>query len=157
MKVEFWFVGKTNETYLETGMGIYEKRLRRYVPFQTLCLPDVRQAGNLAPEQLKIKEGEAMLSKIKQEDLLVLLDEKGQSFTSEGFARYIEQQLSGSKHRLIFLVGGAYGFSAEVYQRADAKLALSAMTFSHQMVRLFFLEQFYRAMTILRGEPYHNT
>ncbi|MFM9948897.1 MAG: 23S rRNA (pseudouridine(1915)-N(3))-methyltransferase RlmH [Saprospiraceae bacterium] len=157
MKVEFWFIGKTNETYLETGIGIYEKRLRRYLPFQMQCLPDVRQAGNLAPEQLKTKEGEAILCKIKSEDLLVLLDEKGQSFTSEGFARYVEQQLSGSKHRLIFLVGGAYGFSWEVYQRADAKLALSAMTFSHQMVRLFFLEQLYRAMTILRGEPYHNT
>jgi len=156
MKVEFWFIGKTNEAYLEAGMGIYEKRLRRYLPFQMQCLPDVRQAGNLAPEQLKTKEGEAILSKIKSEDLLVLLDEKGQTFTSEGFARYVEQQLSGSKHRLIFLVGGAYGFSTEVYQRADAKLALSAMTFSHQMVRLFFLEQFYRAMTILRGEPYHN-
>ena len=156
MKVEFWFIGKTNEVYLETGMGIYEKRLRRYLPFQVHCLPDIRQAGNLAPEQLKTKEGEAILSKIKPEDLLVLLDEKGQSYTSEGFARYLEQQLSGSKHRLIFLVGGAYGFSGEVYQRADAKLALSAMTFSHQMVRLFFLEQFYRAMTILRGEPYHN-
>lgn len=156
MKVEFWFVGKTNETYLATGMAIYEKRLQRYLPFQTLCLPDVRQAGNLAPEQLKTKEGDAILSKIKPEDLLVLLDEKGQSYTSEGFARYMEQQLSGSKYRLIFLVGGAYGFSGDVYRRADAQLALSAMTFSHQMVRLFFLEQLYRAMTILRGEPYHN-
>jgi len=156
MKVEFWFIGKTSEAYLETGIGIYEKRLRRYLPFQIVCLPDVRQSGNLSPDQLKTKEGEALLAKIKPEDLLLLLDEKGQSFTSEGFARYVEQLLSGSKHRLIFLAGGAYGFSPEVYRRADAQLALSAMTFSHQMVRLFFLEQFYRAMTILRGEPYHN-
>ncbi len=156
MKVEFWFVGKTNETYLETGIGIYEKRLRRYLPFAMQCLPDVRQAANLSPEQLKIKEGETILAKTKPEDLLILLDENGRHYTSENFAQYIEQQLSGSKHRLIFLVGGAYGFSEEIYRRADAKLALSSMTFSHQMVRLFFLEQLYRAMTILRGEPYHN-
>lgn len=157
MKVEFWVIGKTNEVYLETGIGIYEKRLRRYLPFQMQVLPDIRQAGTLSSEQLKSKEGELMLSKIKPEDLLVLLDEKGQSYTSERFARYLEQQLAGSKHRLIFLVGGAYGFSEEVYRRANAQLALSAMTFSHQMVRLFFLEQLYRAMTILRNEPYHNS
>lgn len=156
MKVELWMIGKTNKGYLMEGVREYEKRLKRYLPFSMTVLPDVRNAGKLSPEQLKEKEGQLILDRLKPEDLLILLDEKGQHFTSEAYAKEIEKLLSQSNRRLIFQIGGAYGFSENVYQRAQKKLALSKMTFSHQMIRLFFVEQLYRAMTILKNEPYHN-
>ncbi len=156
MKVEFWVTGKNNEAYLDEGSGIYLKRLSRYLPFEMEVLPDIRQAKNLKPLQLKEKESDQVLTRLKNEDFLVLLDEKGRQFTSESFARWLEVQLQGSSRRLIFVVGGAYGFSQALYDRANVLLSLSGMTFSHQMVRLFFLEQLYRAMTILKNEPYHN-
>lgn len=156
MKIELWFVGKTQEAYLDTGISIYEKRLKHYVSFEMYGFADIKQAGKLAPAILKVKEGEAILARLKSDDYLVLLDEGGVSFPSRGFASWMEQRmLSGSK-RLIFLIGGAFGFSEAVYQRSNAQLSLSKMTFSHQMVRLFFVEQLYRAMTILRNEGYHN-
>ncbi len=157
MKVEFWVVGKTQFKYLEEGMNIYEKRLRKYVPFQTVVLPDIKNAKNLTPDLLKNKEGEIILSKLEKNDLLILLDEKGKTFTSEKFALWMEKQLQHSARKVVFLIGGAYGFSEEIYERAQQKVALSAMTFSHQMVRLFFIEQFYRALTILKNEPYHHS
>lgn len=157
MKIEFWVIGKTNESYLEEGISIYLQRLRHYVPFEMITLPDVKNAGKLSGDLLKNKEGEILLNRLKKEDLLLLLDEKGKSYTSEAFAKFLEQKLQLPGKKLIFLVGGAYGFSEAVYERADAKLSLSTMTFSHQMVRLFFVEQLYRAMTILRNEPYHNS
>jgi len=156
MKVECWLTGKTGFSYLDEGMAVYEKRLGHYLPFQSLVLPEVKNAGNLPPVQLKQKEGEVVLSKLRPDDFLVLLDEQGKQFTSVEFSVFMEQKLQLGQKRLIFLVGGAWGFSEEVYQRANFKLSLSKMTFSHQMVRLFFLEQLYRAMTILRGEGYHN-
>ncbi|MBI1223929.1 MAG: 23S rRNA (pseudouridine(1915)-N(3))-methyltransferase RlmH [Bacteroidetes bacterium] len=156
MKVEFWIIGKTAFPYLEEGMAVYEKRLVHYLPFTISILPDIKHAGNLQPEQLKQKEGELVISRLKKEDLLVLLDERGKQLTSMEFSNFMEQKLQLSSKRLVFLVGGAWGFSEAIYQRADQKLSLSKMTFSHQMVRLFFLEQLYRAMTILRGESYHN-
>ncbi len=156
MKIEFWTIGKTNETYLKNGMAIFEKRIKRYLKLEAVLITDVKNAKNLKPQQVKQKEGEKILAKLKNGDFLILLDEKGKHFTSVKFARFIEQQLNQSHHRIIFLVGGSYGFSDTVYQRSNYKIALSEMTFSHQMVRLFFLEQFYRAMTILRNEPYHN-
>lgn len=157
MKVEFWMVGKTQFKYLNEGMEIYEKRLRKYVPFQTVVLPDIKNAKNMTPEQLKIKEGSMILNKLEKNDWLILLDEKGKVFTSEKFAYWVEKQLQHSAKKVVFLIGGAYGFSEDVYQRAQQKVALSAMTFSHQMVRLFFIEQFYRALTILKNEPYHHS
>ncbi|MEM6965058.1 MAG: 23S rRNA (pseudouridine(1915)-N(3))-methyltransferase RlmH [Bacteroidota bacterium] len=157
MKIEFWVVGKTQFSYLKEGMEIYEKRLRKYVPFQMVILPDIKNAKNLTSDQLKEKEGKLILEKVEKGDLLILLDEKGKTFTSEKFANWINQKLQHSAKRIIFLVGGAYGFSEIVYDRSQQKIALSAMTFSHQMVRLFFVEQFYRAMTILNHEPYHHT
>lgn len=157
MKVELWAIGKTNERYLEEGMALYEKRLKHYLPFQWTVLPDIKGAGNLSAQQLKAKEGESILSKLKDDDLLILLDERGRSFSSEGFATYLDKKLQQSQRRLVFLIGGAYGFSDALYERAKDQLSLSSMTFSHQMVRLFFLEQLYRAMTILRNEPYHNS
>lgn len=156
MKIEFWVIGKTNEKYLQQGMDIYHKRLGHYLPFKLEILPDLKQSKNLKPGQFKEKEGKMILQKLTSADHLILLDERGKSYTSVKFAHYLDQLLMGSQKRNIFLVGGAYGFSEAVYQRANAKLQLSDMTFSHQMIRLFFLEQLYRGMTILRGEPYHN-
>lgn len=156
MKVELWVIGKTNERYLEEGVGIYIKRLQRYLPFKFEIIPDIKHAKNLRPDQLKEKEGEKIFQRLKSDDFLVLLDEKGKSYDSVAWANWIDSQLQHSSKRLIFQIGGAFGFSDTVYQRANAQLALSKMTFSHQMVRLFFVEQLYRAMTILRNEPYHN-
>lgn len=156
MKIEFWTIGKTNEAYLREGMAIFQKRIQRYLKLETVLITDVKNAKNLKPKQVKEKEGAKILAKLNAGDFLILLDEKGKQFTSVQFAYYIEKQLHQSHHRIIFLIGGAYGFAPAVYQRANQKLGLSNMTFSHQMVRLFFLEQFYRAMTILRNEPYHN-
>lgn len=156
MKVEFWFIGKTAFPYLKEGIELYAKRLKHYLPFAMELIPDVKNAGKLAAEQLKQKEGEMILQRLKPEDALILLDEKGRSFTSVKFAQYLERKLQSHHRRIIFQVGGAYGFSEAVYQRATDKIALSEMTFSHQMVRLFFVEQLYRGMTILKGEKYHN-
>lgn len=156
MKIELWAIGKTNEKYLEEGIAIYLKRLKHYVNFEFIIIPDVKQAGSLNSNQLKTKEGETITSKLKNEDFLILLDEKGDAFTSEAFATFLEQKIQLSYKKIVFLIGGAYGFSETLYERANGKLALSKMTFSHQMVRLFFVEQLYRAMTILRNEPYHN-
>ncbi len=156
MKVTLWIIGKTTDAYLETGIAVYAQRLKHYLPFSIEVVPDVRQGSKLPPEQLKEREAEAVLDRLKKEDVLILLDERGQTFTSEAFARFLEQRLNTSGKRLIFLIGGAYGFADALYARANGQVALSAMTFSHQMVRLFFVEQLYRAMTILRNEPYHN-
>ncbi|NRB52161.1 MAG: 23S rRNA (pseudouridine(1915)-N(3))-methyltransferase RlmH [Saprospiraceae bacterium] len=157
MKVEFWVIGKTGESYLKQGIELYVKRLSHYLPFQMVVVPDVKTSKGMKPNQLKEKEGEAILQKLKSEDLLILLDEKGKSFNSVFFAKYMDQLLMRPGRRLIFLVGGAFGFSEALYKRAQGKLSLSDMTFSHQMIRLFFVEQLYRAMTILRNEPYHNS
>lgn len=156
MKVECWMIGKTAFPYLMEGMGIYEKRLKRYLPFQLEILTDIKNAKNMAPDDLKKKEGALLMKKLKSDDLLILLDEKGKAFSSVAFSKFVEQQLQSSKKRIIFQIGGAYGFSEEIHKRADLKISLSKMTFSHQMIRLFFLEQLYRAMTIAKGEPYHN-
>lgn len=156
MKVELWQIGKTAFPYLEEGIRIYEARLLRYLPFQLETLPDVKNAQKLSGEQLKVKEGALVLSRLKAEDYLVLLDERGKMHSSVEWAKQIERELMLSHKRMIFLIGGAYGFSPSVYDRANSTLSLSKMTFSHQMIRLFFLEQLYRAMTILRNEPYHN-
>lgn len=155
MKIELWAIGKTSESYLDAGMAIFEKRLKNYLPFTRTILPDAKiKTGD--SNRLKQEEGKMVLSKLTADDYLVLLDERGQAFTSVELSRWMERRLSASHRRLVFLVGGAFGFSPEVYDRANEQITLSKMTFSHQMVRLFFLEQLYRAMTILRNEPYHN-
>ena len=156
MKIHFWAIGKTNEKYLREGIGIFTKRLGHYLPFEMQELPDIKQAGKLSPVALKEKEGEMVLQRLKSDDYLILLDERGKRYTSEAFARQINKWLQLPQKRIIFLVGGAYGFSPDLYQRANQKIALSEMTFSHQMVRLFFVEQLYRGMSILRNQPYHN-
>jgi 23S rRNA (pseudouridine1915-N3)-methyltransferase len=155
MKVELWALGKTSEKYLEAGIEIFEKRLKNYLPFTWTILPDVK-LKTADGALLKKEEAKMVLSKLNPDDYLVLLDENGQQFTSVQLAQWTERRLSDSRRRMVFLIGGAFGFSPDVYARAQEKLALSKMTFSHQMVRLFFLEQLYRAMTILKNEPYHN-
>ena len=155
MKMEVWALGKTTEPYLETGTAIFEKRLKNYLPFAFSILPNAK-IKSTDGAVLRQEEAKIVLSKLGADDFLVLLDERGQHFSSVELARWMEQQLAGSRRRLIFLIGGAFGFAPEVYARANAQLSLSRLTFSHQMVRLFLLEQLYRAMTILRNEPYHN-
>lgn len=156
MKVVFRLVGKTQFAYLDEGCMLYEKRIRRYLPFSIETIPDVKNGGKMEAGELCKKEGEQILSRLKPEDCLILLDERGRQFTSVQFSAFLDQQLQSSCKTLIFQVGGAFGFSEDVYARANVKLSLSTMTFSHQMIRLFFLEQLYRAMTILKNEPYHN-
>lgn len=155
MKIELWAIGKTSEKYLETGIEIFEKRLKNYLPFTWTVLPDVK-LKTTDGAKLKLEEGKMLLARLNPDDYLVLLDERGQEFGSVELSRWLERRLSASHRRLIFLIGGAFGFSPEIYARANEQLALSKLTFSHQMVRLFFLEQLYRAMTILKNEPYHN-
>ena len=157
MKVESWFIGKTTDAYLREGIDKYGKRLPHYIPFQMVVLPDIKQAGRLPALQLKRKEADMVLSRLKPQDGLILLDEGGRQMSSENLSIWFDKQLQMPYRRLILLVGGAFGFDESLYQRANGKLSLSPMTFSHQMVRLFLLEQLYRAMTILRNEPYHNT
>lgn len=156
MKVTLLCIGKTDESYIKTGIENYLKRLRHYVHFDLSVIPDIKNAKHLTQEQQKIREGELLLKQLHNGDYVVLLDERGKSLGSVEFAKYLEQKMIGSVQHIVFIIGGPYGFSDEVYRRAGQKLSLSKMTFSHQMVRLFFVEQLYRAFTILRGEPYHH-
>lgn len=156
MKIELMVIGKTVSRYLQEGIDNYVKRVSHYVPFSITYLPDIKSTKSLTEERQKELEGEAMLSQMQPGDYLVLLDERGKEFTSREFAAFIDKKMVTVPKRLFFLVGGPYGFSKAVYARADDKISLSKMTFSHEMVRLFFVEQLYRAMTILRGEPYHH-
>ncbi len=156
MKIELWQIGKTSQDYIEEGVAVYNGRLKHYLPFALQTIPALKKTKNLSKDQIKQKEGEEILKKLKSDDYLILLDERGKELTSKDFATYMERLLLLSRHKAVFLIGGAYGFSPKIYERANAKIALSKMTFSHQMVRLFFIEQLYRAMTILKNEPYHH-
>ena len=135
---------------------MYEKRIVRYLPYERVEIPDIKNAGSLSPAQVTSREGELILKQLKPYDHLVLLDERGARFSSLKWASHLESLINAGTKSLVFVIGGAYGFSEDVYQRADEKLSLSDMTLSHQLVRLFFAEQLYRAMTIIKGEPYHN-
>ena len=157
MKIQLTWIGKTKESYLQTGIEQYVKRIKRYNKFEVNLIPDIKKGSKMEIEKLKQAEGELILAKVGSGDCLILLDEQGKTFASEAFAAYLQKKLMGSNKSLHFVVGGAYGFSAEVYKRADEKLALSAMTFSHQMIRLIFTEQLYRAFSILNNEPYHHS
>ena len=156
MKVQFWVIGKTTDTYLLPGLNDYLKRLRRYCQFDYIELPAARIGKNATEIEIKNKEEKAVLEKLQKSDYLILLDARGNEYSSESFASFLSNhQMRGTKN-LIFLIGGAYGFSDHVYKRADGQFSLSKMTFTHQMVRLIFLEQLYRAFTITRGEKYHH-
>jgi len=156
MKVKCLFIGKTEESWLREGADIYLRRLRHYTTLEWAELPALKQAGRMPEAEQKKAEGELLLKQIEPGDRLVLLDERGKEFSSEQFSAWMQQQMNSGLRRLVFAVGGPYGFSEAVYQRADARIALSQMTFSHQMVRVFFAEQLYRAFTILKGESYHH-
>jgi 23S rRNA (pseudouridine1915-N3)-methyltransferase len=156
MKVTLIAIGKTIKPYLIDGEKDYENRLKHYIRLEEIIVPDLKQVGNLTVEEIKQKEGALLLSKVKPTDTLIVLDEKGQLFTSEIFSEWIAKHQMKATKNLVLLIGGAYGFSEDVYSRAQERIALSKMTFSHQMVRLIFKEQLYRAMTLIKGEPYHH-
>lgn len=156
MEIKFIVVGKTDAEYLKSGEKEYVKRLKHYTKMTYLTIPDIKNVQKLTEQQRKEKEGEFILKALEPNDFVILLDEAGRSKTSKQLSQLIEQHQLQSTKCLVFIVGGAYGFSQEVYEKANQKISLSPMTFSHQMVRLFFLEQLYRAHTILRGEPYHH-
>jgi len=156
VKIEAWFIGKTSPAYLQIGLDDFTGRIKKYVPFETVIIADIKEAGSYASKDRLLKEGEKVFQKLNPQDYLILLDEGGKEFSSVQFSQFIEKELNKSYKKLIFLVGGSFGFSPELQQRANLKISLSKMTFSHQMVRLFFLEQIYRGFTILNNEPYHN-
>ena len=149
-------IGKTSTKYIQEGIELYKKRLTHYIPFELKLLPDVKATKALTMERQKELEEEIFMSSINSGDYVVLLDERGKEMTSREFSVYINKKMSVVPKNLIFVIGGPYGFSQGMYDRAQEKLSLSKMTFSHEMIRLFFVEQIYRAMTILRGEPYHH-
>lgn len=156
MKIKLLLIGKTDSDILSKGVNDYVKRLKHYIPFEMSIIPDLKNTKNLTESQQKQKEGDLILSFIKSGDFVVLLDEKGKEYTSIDFSGFIEKQMISGLKNLIFIVGGPYGFSDGVYKKCNSKISLSRMTFSHQMVRLIFTEQLYRAMTIIKGEPYHH-
>lgn len=156
MKVKFICIGKTGKTFLEEGENEYLKRLKHYIPVERVEISDLKNQKKLSFEQVKELEGKEILAKLQSGDILILLDERGKTYSSIEFANFLQQRFNSGGKALAFVVGGAYGFSDEVYASAHGKISLSTMTFSHQMVRMIFFEQLYRAMTILKGEPYHH-
>ena len=156
MTIKLLTVGKTDVKWVKEGLDLYASRLRHYVPFSVEEIPELKNARSLTREQVKEKEGELILKHISSGDSLFLLDEHGHEYRSLEFAGFVEKQLAGGGKNLVFVIGGAYGFSDSVYCASRGQLSLSKMTFSHQMVRTIFAEQLYRAFTILKGEPYHH-
>ncbi len=157
MKIKLIAIGKTDSKDLQPLIEEYSKRLSFYVSFNIEIIPDIKNAKNLSKKQQKIAEGNELLKRIEKSDTIIILDEKGKTFSSVEFSIFLQKKMNSGLKNLIFIIGGPYGFSEEIYQRANAKISLSTMTFSHQMVRLFFIEQLYRGFTILRNEPYHHS
>ena len=156
MKIILLTVGKTINNNLITLQEDYQSRLKFYVPFETVTVPELKNTKNLSVNEQLEKEADLILKQLDPNDDVILLDDKGKQFTSVGFSEFLSKKMLSSVKRTVFVVGGPYGFSERVYNRANGKVSLSAMTFSHQMIRLIFVEQVYRAMTILKGEPYHH-
>jgi 23S rRNA (pseudouridine1915-N3)-methyltransferase len=156
MKITLLTVGKTDRDWVKQGLELYISRLKHYIPFALVEIPELKNVSALSTEQIKTKEGELILKHIRPGDDLILMDERGKMHTSIEFAKVLQDKISYIGKDIIFVIGGAYGFSQAVYDRADSKISLSKMTFSHQMVRAIFAEQLYRAFTIMRGEPYHH-
>jgi len=156
MNIKLLAIGKTDQNHLQTLIDDYAKRLSHYIKFDLEVIPDIKNVKNLSEQQQKEKEGELILTKIGSSDQMVLLDENGKSFSSVEFSAELQKKMNSGIKTLVFVIGGPYGFSEAVYQQAQGKISLSKMTFSHQMVRLFFVEQLYRGFTILRNEPYHH-
>ncbi|MCL6258919.1 23S rRNA (pseudouridine(1915)-N(3))-methyltransferase RlmH [Aquiflexum sp. TKW24L] len=156
MQIRLIAVGKTDHVAIQSLLEEYSKRLGFYIKFELEIIPDLKNSKNLSEASQKEKEGELILKKVQTSDELVLLDEQGKQYSSVDFSDYLQKKMNAGLKQLVFVIGGTYGFSAEVYQRANGKISLSKMTFSHQMVRVFFVEQLYRAFTILKNEPYHH-
>lgn len=156
MKIHLICVGKTDEAYLQEGIQKFVGRLKHYIPFRITLVPDVKQVKGLSVSDQKSREAKAIIKHLLPGDRVILLDEGGGQWSSIEFSSYLEKQALGSIQQLVFIIGGPYGFDPSLYARADQLISLSTMTFSHQMVRLFFVEQLYRAYTIQRGEPYHH-
>ena len=156
MNIKLIAIGKTDNKNLQTLIEEYTKRLSFYIKFDLEIIPDIKNVKNLSEAQQKEKEGELILSKITPTDNLILLDENGKTFSSIGFSEFLQKKMNAGIKTLVFVIGGPYGFSETVYQKANGKVSLSEMTFSHQMVRLFVIEQLYRGFTILKNEPYHH-
>ena len=156
MKIKLLAIGKTDDKHLIELIKMYENRLKHYIKFELDIIPDIKNAKNLSENQQKEKEGELILNKLQPTDQLVLLDDKGKQFTSMEFSQYLQKKMNSGIKQLVLVIGGPYGFSDAVYKKAQGKLSLSKMTFSHQMIRLFIIEQIYRGFTILRNEPYHH-
>jgi 23S rRNA (pseudouridine1915-N3)-methyltransferase len=156
MKITLLTVGKTDRDWVKQGMDIYVTRMKHYFPFSIVEIPELKNASSLSEEQIKTKEGELILKNIRPAEDVILLDERGRAYTSIEFARVLQDKISYTGKDIVFVIGGAYGFAEAVRQRANSKISLSKMTFSHQMVRAIFAEQLYRAFTIMKGEPYHH-
>lgn len=156
MKIKLLVIGKTNKKFLEAGEAEYSKRLKRYIQFEKIEIPDLKNAKKMSQDEIKREEGKLIMAKLTENGLVVLLDDKGSAYSSVQFSNWIQDKLNRGYKHITFVVGGAYGFSDEVYASAQEQLSLSKMTLSHQMIRLFFTEQIYRAFTILNNEPYHH-
>lgn len=156
MKITLLTVGKTTFPFVKEGCDIFIKRIKHYISFESIEIPELKNTSSLSKDQIKEREGELIMKHIKGTDKVILLDERGKTLSSMEWSGEIEREMISGTKAIVFIVGGAYGFSDAVYKRADSKLSLSKMTFSHQIIRLFFIEQLYRAFTIIKGEPYHN-
>ena len=156
MKITLLTVGKTDKDGVRQGTDIYVSRLKHYIPFTISEIPELKNVSALSKDQIKTKEGELILKNLKPSDDVILMDEHGKEYTSVDFASLLQKKITYEGKDIVFIIGGAFGFSDEVYRRANSKISLSRMTFSHQMVRAIFAEQIYRAFTIMRGEPYHH-
>ena len=156
MKIKFICIGKTSKKFLEEGENEYLKRLKHYIQVERIEIPDLKNQKKLSFDQIKEQEGKEIIAKLQPGDQLILLDERGKIFTSREFSQFLQQKFNSGGKSIAFVVGGAFGFSDDVYALATDKISLSKMTFSHQMVRMIFFEQLYRALTILKGEPYHH-
>lgn len=156
MKISLFVVGKTNHNYLSPGIDDYTKRINHYIPFNIQYIADAKNTKSLSQAQQKQAEGQNLLNAFEKSDYVVLLDERGKEFTSKDFSSFIEKKMQTVAKRLVFVVGGPYGFSEDVYQRANEKISLSKMTFPHDLIRLIFTEQLYRSFTIMNNEPYHH-
>lgn len=156
MKIALLTVGKTDRDWVKQGLDIYVSRLKHYIPFSINEIPELKNVSAMSRDQIKAKEGELILKSIKPTDDVILLDEHGKEYSSTEFASLLQNKINYEGKDIVFIIGGAYGFSEQVYKRANSKISLSRMTFSHQMVRAIFAEQIYRAFTIMKGEPYHH-
>lgn len=156
MKITLLTVGKTDVKWVKEGLDLYISRLVHYIQFSVNEIPELKNVSALSKEQIKEKEGALIMAALKPSDDVILLDEHGRQFRSISFASFLQDKMACSGRNIVFVIGGAYGFSQQVYARADSKMSLSEMTFSHQMVRAIFVEQLYRAFTIMKGEPYHH-